>query len=321
MLLTLADHAMRLAAPAWDHVIVPLFTFLIYGILGPAVYLLILIAGIDLAWPGGTSIRKAVSRRQHPRTTNTSSSSSAAFEPPAESPTSAGPIDPAGATSSSSSATLQPVATDPTGQIRRAIGGLIALAVLSTVITLWLAGYPADMRAPLLSTAFSTSTRMIFFLFMLVLGFAGGALWTTGMRTARTARAALIVLAVSMSLSSTLVFFYIVESGLRDLLLVIALGIFSGELYVAAQHPTLMSEGLFAELLRPAAPEVAHPVSDDDTLSSSDTPDDDDDEWRAQTPIHSYISADTPPTDGERNTPTPPPPVPPAGAPPPMDGG
>jgi hypothetical protein len=74
------------------------------------------------------------------------------------------------------------------------------------------------------------------------------------MRQAGKARTSLSVLAISMSLAGTVLFFYLVQPNLRDILLVLALGTFSGELAAAAQHPMFLSEGLFAELFVSARP-------------------------------------------------------------------
>lgn len=318
MLPTLAEHTLRLALPVWDRLVVPLLTVLIYGFLGPAVYLIILAIGVDLAWPGGTHLREVVRRRGHARAG--SGLSSDPSDVSAESPPLASAAAPSGDMSADADAADQAPSADPTSHIRRAVGGLVALAVLSTVITIWLADYPAEIQAPPLSTAFATLHREIFFFLVLVIGFVAGFLWTTGMRTARTTRAALTVLALSMSLSSVLLFYYIVESGLRDLLLVVALGIFAGELYVAGQHPTLMSEGLFAEVLRPLTAEDTLPTGDDGTVPGAEAQEDAE-EWRAQTPTHSFVTADAPPAADDADAPESRPPTPSAGPPPGMTNG
>lgn len=219
------------AAPSWNSPIVPVLTVLIYGILAPAVFLLILITGVELAWPGGTRLRQLL-RMARPL--------------------------PSRATSR--------LRAEPHFRTLCTVGGLIAVAVLSVVMTAWLAGYWRTITAPQLAAANASPGNLLYFLFTLGAGLMGGFGWATGMRLARDARACLRILAISLSLSGTTLFFYLVEPVLHDTLLSLALGVFLGELTVAARHPTLLGEGLFAELLTPdymSLPFLASPDASD----------------------------------------------------------
>lgn len=211
------------APPSLETLLVPPLRFIIYGVLGPLVYISVLVVGIELAWPGGTKARHWLLKRR-------------TVERPASSSLSA----------------------DSTFLFQCVVGGFIALAAWSLVITSWLAGYLHGARAPQLSAAQASPANAAIFVITLGIGLLGGYSWATGMRRTRTSQMALAVIAASMSVAGSLLFFYAVEDGMRDLLLVLALGVFVGELAVAAGHPMLLGEGLFAELLiRATAPDTS----------------------------------------------------------------
>jgi hypothetical protein len=223
-------------SPSWLQVVERLLTLLIYGLLGPAVYLTIVVVGVDLAWPGGTRMRRWLQQRQ-----------------PAE------------------YATTLRLAEDPSFRVECAVAGLIAVSVWSVVITAWLAGYlhnvPGLQLAPPQHTTIQHKTTQpatspVFgFAITSILGLIGGYSWADGMRRAASAQASLAVLSISMSLAGALLFFYALEPSLRDVLLVLALATFSGALIVTSRHPTFVTEGLFTELFVPAQPSTS--ASDD----------------------------------------------------------
>ncbi len=200
-------------APGLDRVIVPTLTLLIYGLLGPAVYLTIVLVGVELALPGGTRMRRWLQKHR-----------------------------------TSECPTTSELAADPIFRIECVVAGLIALSTWSVVITAWLAGYLRSVRAPQLAISQYSPRHVADFVITLLIGVLGGFIWADGMRRAASPRASLAVLSISMSLAGTLLFFYALEPALRDILIVLSLGIFSGELAVAARHPTFLTEGLFAEL-------------------------------------------------------------------------
>ena len=214
-------------SPSWQRVIEQLLTLVIYGLLGPAVYLTIVLVGVELAWPGGTRMRRWLQQRR-----------------PAE------------------YSTRSSLAEDPTFRVECAVAGLIALAVWSVVITAWLAGYLHNVQGLQLAppphttiqhkTTQHATSPVIGFAITSILGLIGGYSWARGMRRAASARASLAVLSISMSLAGALLVFYALEPNIRDILLVLALATFSGELIVTGRHPTFVTEGLFAELFVPA---------------------------------------------------------------------
>jgi hypothetical protein len=104
------------------------------------------------------------------------------------------------------------------------------------------------------------------------------------MRQARNAAASLAVIAISMSLAGTVLFFYIADPGLRDWFLALALGVVLGELAAAAQRPGLLLEGLFAVLFV-APPLPAEPVETE--LPPLDTVDAD--AWHAAPPRGTWV--------------------------------
>jgi hypothetical protein len=238
---------------------------LIYDILGPAVYLIIVLVGVELAWPGGTRLRSWL--QQHRPAT---------------------------------ASDVSLLAEDSTFRVECAVAGLIALSVLAVVITLWLAGHfrfvttpvpklseihiavtqnsaKATPTATIVPAATPTTTvthqgnnnqnqgttplpntlQVTIFAIALLLGLISGFGWAQGMRRAGGPRTSLIALSISMSLASTLLFFYLAVPKLQDTLVVFALGLFVGELAVGAWHPTFLSEGLFAELFIPAQPSTS----------------------------------------------------------------
>jgi hypothetical protein len=203
-------------ASGLDRVIVPTLTLLIYGLLGPAVYLTIVLVGVELAWPSGTRMRRWLQKHR-----------------------------------TSECPTTSDLAADPNFRIECVVAGLIALSMWSVVITAWLAGYLRSVHAPQLTISEYSPRHVADFVITLLIGVLSGFIWADGMRRAASPRASLAVLSISMSLAGTLLFFYALEPGLRDILIVLSLGIFSGELAVAARHPTFLTEGLFAELFIP----------------------------------------------------------------------
>ena len=225
---------MLLAAPliAWDMALVPPLRFLIYDILAPLVFMTVLIAGFELAWPGSLRLRRMLTLLGALRI----------GDPPS-------------------------FTEEPGFRTRCAVGGLVAASMWSLAITLWLAGYLHGVNGPSLAISQASPRHVLVFLFTLILGGALGYEWIDRMRRVRDAAASLAVIAVSMSVAGTVLFFYIVEPGLRDWFLALALGIVLGELTAAAQHPHLLQEGLFAALFvapsLPAAPaEVDFPPAD-----------------------------------------------------------
>lgn len=250
-MMQLADLAAAFAPPSWGSLLILPLSFLIYVVLCPAIYLAILLFGIELALPRGTPVRALVRRR--------------------------GEVSPVKIA----------LSNDPTTRILSVVAGLFALAFWSTIVTFWLAGYLRNLPAPSLAASQATVLSAITFSVMLLVGLACGILWTTGVYSARTARASLTVLAISMSLSGTLLFFYIVEPNVRDVLLVLALGIFIGELAVAARHPTLMREGLFDVLRSPLEPER------DDVSDLRDVSDEDDDDSDRFAGTGGWVTAQT----------------------------
>lgn len=204
-----------LAAPliAWDTVLVPPLHFLIYGILAPLVFAAILAADLELAWPGSLHLRHALARAGFQRV----------GDPPR-------------------------FATEPGFRVRCVVGALVAVAMWCLAMTLWLAGYLRGMVGPSLDASRASPRIVLIFVFTLILGGACGYEWVARMRQARDAAASLAVIAVSMSLTGTILFFYIVEAGLRDWFLALALGVVLGELAAAAHQPGLLLEGLFAVL-------------------------------------------------------------------------
>jgi hypothetical protein len=252
MLPVLADVLLHHTPPAWETLIVGPLRFLIYGILAPAVYLVIVIIGIELAWPGRTKVRRMLWQR-----TGRQSPSSG-------------------------------LNGDPTVPILCAVGGLIALAVWSAIVTTWLAGYLHAIPAPQLSVTHATKRSAAAFVAALVIGLGAGYAWLDGMRRASTARRCLAVLSISMSLAGTLLFFYALEASVRDILLALSLGIFGGELIVAARHPLLAREGLLAELVGASAsqpaPEGAADWSADSDNAAEGVADHDEAHWAPQTP-------------------------------------
>jgi hypothetical protein len=203
-------------ATGLDKVLVPTLTLLIYGLLGPAVYLTIVVVGVELAWPGGTRVRNWLQKHR-----------------------------------SSECPTTSDLTADPVFRIECVVAGLIALSTWSVVITAWLAGYLRSVHAPQLAISQYSPRHVADFVITLLIGVLAGFIWADGMRRAASAQASLAVLSISMSLAGVLLFFYAVEPNLRDLLIVLALGTFSGELAVAARHPMFLTEGLFAELFIP----------------------------------------------------------------------
>jgi hypothetical protein len=237
-MIRLAELAAGLTPPSWGALLILPLSFLIYVVLCPAVYLTILLFGIELALPKGTPVRALVRRR--------------------------GEVSPIKIA----------LANDPTTRILSVVAGLLALAFWSTVVTFWLAGYLRELPAPSLAASQASTTHSVIFSITFLVGLAAGIMWTNGVRTADTARACLAVLAISMSLSGTLLFFFIVEPSVRDVLLVVSLGVFTGELAVAARHPTLMREGLIDVLRSPLEP------GPDEVADLTDVSDDEDDDGR-----------------------------------------
>jgi hypothetical protein len=224
----LASVARIPATTGWSTPIVPALTVLIYGILAPAVFLTILIIGVELAWPGGTKLRHVMYMTR--------------------------PVPPRAASR---------LRAEPHFRTLCAVGGLIAVAVWSIVMTTWLAGYLRASSAPQLAAAQATTGNLIIFLIMLAIGLYGGYAWARGMYLATDAQTSMTVIATSLSLAGTVLFFYLVEPPLHDMLLVVALGVFVGVLTVAARHPTLLTEGLFAELLTPNFVTLPYLTADD----------------------------------------------------------
>jgi hypothetical protein len=223
----LAEVAAQVTFPNWSSLLIQPLHFVIYDLLGPFVYLLILLFGIELAIPGGTPVRALVRRT--------------------------GAVSPVKIA----------LANDPQTRMLSTVAVLFALTAWATVITAWLNKYFQVISAPQLADP--TPTNALIFLTTIVIGLVAGDLWVTGVRSAQTARASLGVLAISMALSGTILFFYVVEPKLQDLLLSAALGIFTGELGAVARHPTLFHEGLFDVLRSPLESDLdeADETSDD----------------------------------------------------------
>jgi hypothetical protein len=210
---------------SWESLVAQVLTLLIYGVLGPAVYVNILFLGIELSLPRGTRMRRVLRARLPPRPTAFSIADN-----------------------------------DPYFHFLCGVGGLLALAAWSLVVTTWLSGYLHWTSAPQLAAPRASVPGTLTFALAAGLGVLGGYSWASGMRLARDGRACLIVVAASMSLSGIALFFFLVEPAARDTLLVLALSTFVGELTVAARHPSLWGEGLYGELLR--APAESAPVED-----------------------------------------------------------
>lgn len=253
----LASVARIPAATDWSTPIVPALTVLIYGILAPAVFLIILLIGVELAWPGGTKFRHVIYLAR--------------------------PVPPRAASR---------LRAAPNFRTLCAVGGLIAVAVWSIVMTTWLAGYLRVSTAPQLAAAQATLSHLVTFLCVLAIGLYCGYAWARGMYLAENAQMSLRVIATSLSVAGTVLFFYMVEPLLHDLLLVVALGVFVGVLIVAARHPTLLSEGLFAELLTPTYVTLPY-------LAADDTPDVDLDHESDMTDTVDAAGWRTHPADGD----------------------
>ena len=238
-----------------DSGLAPPLHFIIYGILAPLVFVTILVAGVELAWPGSLRLQRLLALLHVLRE----------GEPP-------------------------PFATESGFRVRCTVGGLVGVTLWCVAITLWLAGYLRDATGPSLSIAQASPRHALIFFFTLLLGGAGGYEWVTRMRQARDAAASLAVIAISMSLAGTILFFYIADPGLRDWFLALALGVVLGELAAAAQSPGLVLEGLFAVLfVAPSLP--AEPAETE--LPPLDTVDAD--AWHAAAPPRSaWYSADQP---------------------------
>jgi hypothetical protein len=236
----LAELAANTPPPNWSALLIQPLHFLIYDLLCPLIYLLILALGIELALPGGTPVR-ALFRRN-------------------------GAVSPVKIA----------LANDPATRILSWVALLLALAFWATVVTFWLSGYLHDVPAPRLLARTASTSGSLVLITAFIVGFIGGDLWVNGVRTAQTARTSLGVLSISMALSATLLTFYIIEPALQDVLLVTALGIFTGMLGVVARHPSLFHEGLFDVLRSPLESdeeEIAEDgvVADDDISDSSTT--------------------------------------------------
>lgn len=231
----LAELAAQPAPPTWGTLLFGPLHFLIYVVLGPLVYFTILLFGIEMAIPGGTPLRALV--RRH------------------------GAVSPVKIA----------LANDPTTRLLSVVAGLLALAFWSAVVTAWLAGYLQGLRAPQLTASQATFTSTLIFLTTFVVGLILGDLWANGVRLAQTARASLAVLVPSMALSGTMLFFYIVEPSVEDVLLVAALGIFIGELSVAARHPTIFHEGLFDVVRSPLQSDEAELAEDGEESADADS--------------------------------------------------
>ena len=212
-MIQLAAVAAQLADTSPSTVLFEVLRFVIYDVLGPSVYGLILIFGIEMAVPGGTPVR-ALFRRH-------------------------GAVSPV----------KLALANDPHTRTLSVVAVLLALSFWASVATAWLSGYWHHLPHPRLTNA--TVNDSVIFAAVLVVGLIAGDLWARGVRSVKTARSSLGVLAISMALSGTLLFFYIVEPPLQDALLVASLGIFVGELGVAARHPSIFHEGLFDVLRSP----------------------------------------------------------------------
>ncbi|HEX9055944.1 MAG TPA: hypothetical protein VF818_00290 [Ktedonobacterales bacterium] len=278
MMYVYADVAAQVIPRAWQTIIIGPLTFLIYGILGPALYLLILIIGAELAWPGGTRLRQLIRNLTGMRVT---------------------------------SPTLGSVSTT---HILCVVGGFIAVAVWSAAVTTWLAGYLHSIPAPQLSMAQASTPHVAVFVITLLIGMALGYVWVDGMRRAATGNAYLAMIAIPMSTSGTLLFFYAMEPGVRDILLVLALGIFGGELAAVARHPTLMREGMVAELL--SVPPSQLTLVEEAIIPAEDDDADDDahNGWRgrrrnsrvSEEPSHTlvgiHVPAAPPDTSAEQST-------------------
>jgi hypothetical protein len=228
-MIVLTELAAHLAPPTLSQLLFVPLHFLIYVIMGPLVYFSILIFGIELAIPGGTPLRALVRRN--------------------------GAVSPV----------KLALANDPNTRLLSIVAVLFAVAFWSTVITAWLNKYFQTLVVPQLIHPTPGSTLV--FVTTFVIGLVAGDLWFTGIRLAQTARSSLGVLAISMALSGTLLFFYIVEPTLEDMLLVSALGIFIGELGVVARHPTLFHEGLFDVLRSPLESDLEEAAAADDEAS------------------------------------------------------
>ncbi|HEY7782550.1 MAG TPA: hypothetical protein VIC85_20320 [Ktedonobacterales bacterium] len=233
-----------------QNVITAPLSFVIYVILCPIIYLTILGACLQLAWPGGTKLRGVAKLP-------------AVFRQP-----------------------LAPrMSDDPTFRLLCAIGGLISLAVWSAVITNWLANQKIGFPKPSLYQPQSDDTKR--FIAILIVGLIAGGAWILAMRFARRPQMALVVIAVSMSVAGTLLFYYALESQMRDGLLVLSLGIFLGELITVAMKPSGLGEGLFAELL------LAPGTADDEVVEEdAGEPDPEDDPWRPRSRVWQGTPAD-----------------------------
>jgi hypothetical protein len=215
---------------SWSTLLYGPLHFVIYDMLCPVIYLLILAVGVELAIPGGTPVRALV--RRH------------------------GAVSPVKIR----------LANDPATRVYSVVALLLALAIWSTIVTFWLSGFFRNLPAPSLSARTASTNSTLIFIVTFVVGLIAGDLWFTGLRSTQTARASLGVLTASMALSATALFFYAVEVPTQDILLVTALGIFVGELGVAARHPSLFHEGLFDVLRSPLeSDEEAAAETDDDT--------------------------------------------------------
>lgn len=237
-----------------DAGLAPPLHFIIYGILGPLVFATILAVGIELSWPGSLRLRRLLGRVGMLRE----------GDPPY-------------------------FATEPGFRVRCAIGGVVAVTIWCVAITLWLAGYLRDATGPSLAISQASLRHELIFVFTLILGTVSGFEWVARMRQAESAAASLAVIAISMSLAGTLLFFYIADPGLRDWFLVLALGVVLGELAAAAQRTGSLPEGLFAVLLV-APPQSAEPVETE--LPPLDTVDAD--AWHAAVPPRGPWTNDAP---------------------------
>lgn len=234
-----------------DLITVPL-AIAVRVVLCPLIYLFILAVGTELAWPGRTKLGDFPKLPPIYRQAQ-------------------GPRQ----------------SDDPTFRLQCGIGGLIALAVWSAVITNWLA--TKDIPIPQAQLSGSTDGDHVKLVGALIFGLIAGAAWVTAMRLARRPQVSLVVIAVSMSVTGSLLFYYAVDfqNHSRDVLLVLSLGIFLGQLITVAMNPATLGEGLFAELL--LAPEPAESEATEDDGGDSDP---EDDPWRPRSRVWQGTPAD-----------------------------
>lgn len=205
-------------ASSLGHLIETVLRGLMYVVVAPGVYVTILLVGIILTWPQETTISRWLVAHAAiwRRTTDR-------------------------------------LSDDPAFRTMCAVAGLIAMTLVALVITVWLAGIPRELRGPALGDVGHALPPTLAFTLAAVCGLVAGSQWVTRMRRANDIFSSLVVLATSMALTGTTIFFYMTEFGLHDILLILALGTMLGALITAARHPMLLHEGLFAELFVPRA--------------------------------------------------------------------